>query len=100
MTFLLPANKYPKDFPYGNDLDNLCKRLFDALRKTIFSDARGKDSCVIALHVMKTKFPPNGQSGGGEPPLSRSRLSAVSLRAQRESTPDKFAERDRKDEPY
>jgi len=42
VTFLLPANKYPTDFPYGNDLDNLCKRLFDALSKTIFSDARGK----------------------------------------------------------
>ena len=42
VTFLLPANKYPKDFPNGNDLDNPCKRLFDALSKTIFSDARGK----------------------------------------------------------
>lgn len=63
VTFLLPADKYPKDLPYGNDLDNLCKRLFDALSKMIFSDARGKDSCVIALHVMKTKVPPNGQSG-------------------------------------
>ena len=26
VTFLLPADKYPKDYPYGSDLDNLLKR--------------------------------------------------------------------------
>ena len=25
VTFLLPPNKFPKDFPYGPDLDNLTK---------------------------------------------------------------------------
>lgn len=54
VTFLLPPDKFPKDFPYGPDLDNLTKRFFDALNHTIFSEAKGKDSCVVELSVMKT----------------------------------------------
>jgi Holliday junction resolvase RusA-like endonuclease len=52
-TFLLPPNKYPKDFPYGPDLDNLMKRLMDALCDTIFKNAKGKDSCVVEMNVKK-----------------------------------------------
>ena len=37
VTFILPMDKYPKDHPHGPDLDNLLKRLFDALNKTIYS---------------------------------------------------------------
>jgi len=55
LTFLLPANKFPNDFPYGPDLDNLLKRTLDALRRTIFCDAKGGDSCVIAIVAMKAK---------------------------------------------
>ncbi|HVO72492.1 MAG TPA: hypothetical protein VMT35_00600 [Ignavibacteriaceae bacterium] len=44
VTFLLPADKYPRDYPYGSDLDNLLKRFQDALNETIFSEAKGKDS--------------------------------------------------------
>lgn len=55
ITFLLPPDKFPSDFPYGSDLDNLLKRFFDALNTTIFSDAPGKDSCVISLNVTKVK---------------------------------------------
>src|SRR3990172_12671836 len=55
VTFLLPPNKFPRDFPYGPDLDNLMKRFLDALNKTIFSESQGHDSCVIELNVMKTK---------------------------------------------
>ncbi len=29
ITFLLPPDKFPKDFPYGPDLDNLLKRFLD-----------------------------------------------------------------------
>jgi Holliday junction resolvase RusA-like endonuclease len=55
VTFLLPPDKFPDDFPYGPDLDNLLKRLLDALNETIFKDTPGGDSCVVSLHVMKTK---------------------------------------------
>lgn len=63
VTFLLPATSFPGDFPYGPDVDNLCKRFFDALNVTVFSTAPGRDSCVIALHVMKAKVPPGGRTG-------------------------------------
>jgi len=55
VTFLLPADKFPTDFPYGPDLDNPLKRFLDALNETIFSEAQGKDSCVISMNVTKTK---------------------------------------------
>lgn len=55
VTFLLPPDKFPTDFPYGSDLDNLLKRFLDALNETIFSETQGKDSCVISMNVTKTK---------------------------------------------
>jgi Holliday junction resolvase RusA-like endonuclease len=63
ITFLLPSDKFPTDFPYGPDLDNLAKRTLDALNKTIFSEAKGHDSCVIELNLMKTKVPSTEESG-------------------------------------
>jgi Holliday junction resolvase RusA-like endonuclease len=63
ITFLLPDTSFPGNFPYGPDLDNLCKRFFDALNRTVFSNAPGGDSCVIALHVMKAKVPPGEETG-------------------------------------
>lgn len=42
VTFRLPPDKFPADHPYGNDLDNLLKRFFDALNLTVFSDAPGR----------------------------------------------------------
>jgi Holliday junction resolvase RusA-like endonuclease len=55
VTFLLPADKFPTDFRYGPDLDNLLKRFLDALNETIFSEAPGKDSCIISMNVTKVK---------------------------------------------
>jgi Holliday junction resolvase RusA-like endonuclease len=55
LTFCLPPDKFPTDLPYGPDLDNLAKRTLDALQRTVFSDAKGHDSCVVALIAMKTK---------------------------------------------
>ena len=55
LTFFLPSDKFPRDFPYGPDLDNLLKRTLDALQTTVFRDARGHDSCVVALSAMKAK---------------------------------------------
>jgi Holliday junction resolvase RusA-like endonuclease len=63
VTFLLPASSFPGDFPYGPDLDNLCKRFFDALNLTVFSTAPGKDSCVVAVHGMKANVPPGENTG-------------------------------------
>jgi len=63
VTFLLPPDKYPKDYPYGPDLDNLLKRLLDGLNETVFSEAKGHDSCVVLLHVMKTKVASYAESG-------------------------------------
>ena len=63
VTFLLPADKFPRDFPYGPDLDNLLKRTLDALQKTVFRDARGRDSCIVALFAMKTMVDDPAQAG-------------------------------------
>jgi Holliday junction resolvase RusA-like endonuclease len=63
VTFLLPGNKFPSDFPYGPDLDNLLKRLLDALNKTIFRDTAGHDSCVVSMMVMKTRVETVSEAG-------------------------------------
>jgi len=63
VTFLLPPEKFPNDFPFGPDLDNLLKRFLDALNETIFSDAKGKDSCVLSLNAMKTKVESEEDAG-------------------------------------
>ncbi|GAH45741.1 unnamed protein product, partial [marine sediment metagenome] len=36
VTFLMPPSKFPKDFPFGPDIDNYLKRFQDALNNTIF----------------------------------------------------------------
>ena len=63
VTFLLPPDKFPSDFPYGPDLDNLLKRLLDALNETIFRDAPGGDSCVVSLAAMKTRVDSAEEAG-------------------------------------
>ena len=63
ITFLLPPNKFPPDFPYGPDLDNLIKRFLDALNETIFSEAEGKDSCVIEMSVIKARADSDAEAG-------------------------------------
>lgn len=63
VTFLLPPDKFPSDFPYGPDLDNLLKSFLDALNETIFKDTQGGDSCVVSLHVMKTKVESSKEAG-------------------------------------
>jgi Holliday junction resolvase RusA-like endonuclease len=57
VTFLMPETSFPANFPYGPDVDNLCKRFFDALKQTIFLSAPGEDSCVIALHASESQSP-------------------------------------------
>ena len=63
VTFVLPHDKFPTDHPYGPDLDNLVKRLFDALNETIFSEMPGKDGGVIELSARKHAAKPDELPG-------------------------------------
>ena len=63
ITYLLPRSHTPTNFPYGTDLDNLNKRFLDGLCKTVFSEARGHDSCVIAMETMKVIVEPGEETG-------------------------------------
>ncbi len=63
VTFLLPMDKFPKNFPFGSDLDNLLKRFCDALNETVFSEAKGKDSCIVSLYATKSKVEDNKEAG-------------------------------------
>jgi Holliday junction resolvase RusA-like endonuclease len=49
--------------PFGTDLDNLLKRFFDALGQTVFSDAPGKDACVVAIEAAKALVMNPSESG-------------------------------------
>lgn len=51
--FVLPANKFTKGNPYGVDIDNLLKRLLDALSKTIFLEAPKNDAAIVSLKAWK-----------------------------------------------
>lgn len=61
--FVLPANKFPPDFPYGMDLDNLLKRLLDALGQTVLQNAPGRDSAVVSLIARKRVAGPSDETG-------------------------------------
>ena len=63
VTFRLPPDKFPKDHPYGSDLDNLLKRFFDALIETVFSDAPGKDGIIMSIEATKAKVIDLSQAG-------------------------------------
>ena len=63
VTFLLPKDKFPADLKYGPDLDNLLKRFLDALAQTVFSESKGKDSCIISLSATKTKVEFEAEAG-------------------------------------
>jgi len=63
LEFVLPEDKYPSDHPYGPDLDNLLKRLLDALNTTVFSKVPGMDGAVEQLIVSKRKAKGNEPMG-------------------------------------
>ena len=63
VTFLLPPSKFPRDHPFGNDLDNLLKRFCDALIQTVFRNAPGGDGCVLAMEVTKTRVGSDQEAG-------------------------------------
>lgn len=53
--FYFEKSQFPKDFPYGPDIDNHLKSFQDALNKTIFAKAPGQDSCVVEIAAKKHK---------------------------------------------
>ena len=61
--FVLPGDKFPRDFPFGMDLDNLLKRLLDALEKTVLNGAPGGDSVIVALAARKRPIHPGEEPG-------------------------------------
>lgn len=63
VTFLMPPDKYPKDFPFGPGIDNYLKRFQDALNQTIFKNAPGGDSCIMLLEASKVKISSNQEAG-------------------------------------
>ena len=63
ITYLLPRGHVPADYPFGTDLDNLNKRFLDALNETVFSEAKGKDSCVVAMETMKVIVETKDEAG-------------------------------------
>ncbi|MGD0355554.1 MAG: RusA family crossover junction endodeoxyribonuclease [Dehalococcoidia bacterium] len=63
IVFILPAEKYPKDHPFGPDLDNLLKRLFDALNQTILSEAKGQDGIIVEVIATKHKAAQKEEAG-------------------------------------
>lgn len=63
VTFRLSREKFHESNPFGADLDNLLKRFFDALGRTIFSDAPGKDACVVAIEAAKVRVLNPSESG-------------------------------------
>lgn len=63
ITFYLPEDKFPTDYPFGPDLDNLLKRFLDALNETILAEAQGKDSCIISFNVSKAKVANVSEAG-------------------------------------
>jgi Holliday junction resolvase RusA-like endonuclease len=63
VTFKLARDKFHDANPYGTDLDNLLKRFFDALAKTVFSEAPGQDACIVAVEAAKTLVLNPSESG-------------------------------------
>lgn len=63
VSFKLAKDKFHDVNPYGTDLDNLLKRFFDALSKTVFSEAPGKDACVVAVEAAKVLVQNPSESG-------------------------------------
>lgn len=63
VTFKMSQEKFHAVNPFGTDLDNLLKRFFDALARTVFSDAPGRDACIVAIEAAKVLVQNHNQSG-------------------------------------
>ena len=63
VTFKLAQDKFREANPFGTDLDNLLKRFCDALSLTVFSEAPGRDACIVALEATKVLVQNPSESG-------------------------------------
>ncbi len=54
VVFYLPPDRFEIGSPYGTDIDNLVKRLLDALNETVLSDVPGKDGCIMNIEAEKS----------------------------------------------
>ncbi len=63
VTFRLSREKFHAVSPFGADIDNLLKRFLDALSRTVFSEAPGKDACVVAVEAAKVLVTNPSESG-------------------------------------
>lgn len=63
IVFKFHSSQYPLDLPYGPDLDNCTKSLWDALNETLFLNTKGHDSCVKQLDVSKYKYSEENKCG-------------------------------------
>jgi Holliday junction resolvase RusA-like endonuclease len=63
VTLLLPPEVFPTNLPFGTDLDNLLKRLFDALCQTVLRATSGKDSSIVEMVARKKKVAAGGPTG-------------------------------------
>src|SRR6266545_4638347 len=61
--FVLPRDRFPRDHPYGTDLDNLLKRLLDALKGTVLSTLPGTDGAIVELRASKIPASPGETTG-------------------------------------
>jgi Holliday junction resolvase RusA-like endonuclease len=63
VSFILPADRFPFVHSCGNDLDNLLKRLLDALAESVLREAPGRDAAIVQLSAEKRKALKNEPTG-------------------------------------
>ena len=56
--FKFHSSRYPTDFPYGPDLDNHIKNLWDGLNETIFKNAPGPLRFFVRTVRKPCQLPP------------------------------------------
>ena len=64
--FVLPADRFPLDHPFGTDLDNLLKRLLDSLKETVLSEAPRGDGAIVEFRASKIKAEGRKQKVGNQ----------------------------------
>jgi len=53
IVYQLPPDRFTLGSPYGQDLDNLTKRLLDSLARTILKDVDSRDGCICKIEISK-----------------------------------------------
>jgi|SRR2546421_10854165 len=61
--FILPSDRFLGTNRYGTDLDNLLKRLLDALKSTVLRTAPGLDGAIVELRASKVPAGTDNKTG-------------------------------------